>query len=199
MNVKLLADLWLAGFILYPGVPNTTHVTQETDISYGLFKSKFQENLDRLTRDRLRYGMGSSIHSSIVGLVLVFSGKDPVTGCRDYVDAFATAFSPQKNKEAWEKVGAAPLTMVCLKSDMVSHYREEDPKRQLYQSIDERNKQACAQLQNLGLDGQKLRLHLKVGKAPKRKTAGGVTARLLEERYKQLAKASWREILCNWW
>ena len=30
-NLKLLAKLRMLGFILYPCVPNTTHVTQETD------------------------------------------------------------------------------------------------------------------------------------------------------------------------
>ena len=49
LNVKLLAKLQTEGFYLYPCVPNTTHVSQETDISYGLFKSKFRANLEKLT------------------------------------------------------------------------------------------------------------------------------------------------------
>ncbi len=31
MNIRLLSKLQCLGFILYPGVPNTTHMTQETD------------------------------------------------------------------------------------------------------------------------------------------------------------------------
>ena len=31
LNVEMLADLRLQGLYLVPGVPNTTHVTQETD------------------------------------------------------------------------------------------------------------------------------------------------------------------------
>ncbi len=34
MNLNLLSKLRLLGFMLYPGVPNTTHVTQETDQNY---------------------------------------------------------------------------------------------------------------------------------------------------------------------
>jgi hypothetical protein len=38
MNINLLAELRASGFILFPGVPNTTAVTQETDQNYGPFK-----------------------------------------------------------------------------------------------------------------------------------------------------------------
>ena len=31
MNINLLAELQASGFILFPGVPNTTAITQETD------------------------------------------------------------------------------------------------------------------------------------------------------------------------
>jgi len=41
LNVNLLAKLCLLGFYLYPGVPNTTAVTQETDQNYGPFKGWF--------------------------------------------------------------------------------------------------------------------------------------------------------------
>ena len=39
--VKLLARICLIGFVLYPGVPNTTAVSQETDRNYGPFKTAF--------------------------------------------------------------------------------------------------------------------------------------------------------------
>ena len=60
-----------------------------------------------------------------------------------------------------------------------------DPKRELYESINEKNKLACAYLQHLGLDGQTLRLQLKESVFPR-----ALTVRHSEERYKQLAKAS---------
>ena len=47
MNLNLvLARLRHLGFILYPCVPNATHVTQETDQLYGPSKTQFLENLD---------------------------------------------------------------------------------------------------------------------------------------------------------
>ena len=51
MNKNLLAKLRMRGFILYPGLPNSTHVTQETDRNYSVFKSKFRENLQKITQD----------------------------------------------------------------------------------------------------------------------------------------------------
>jgi hypothetical protein len=41
MNIELLAELRASGFILFPGVPNTTAVSQETDQSYGPFKHQY--------------------------------------------------------------------------------------------------------------------------------------------------------------
>jgi hypothetical protein len=45
LNPILLAYLCFQGFILYPRVPNTTAVTQETDQSYGPFQSAVKTNL----------------------------------------------------------------------------------------------------------------------------------------------------------
>ena len=44
--MDLLAKLKMLGFILYPCVPNTTHVTQEMDQNYGPFKMQFSVNLE---------------------------------------------------------------------------------------------------------------------------------------------------------
>ncbi len=48
MNVDLLASLRLDVFQLFPGVPNTTAVTQETDRNYGPFKGVYARNLDKI-------------------------------------------------------------------------------------------------------------------------------------------------------
>ena len=42
LNDELLAYLHFHGYLLYPGVPNTTAVTQERDQSYGPFQSKLR-------------------------------------------------------------------------------------------------------------------------------------------------------------
>jgi hypothetical protein len=49
LNIQMLAELLCRGIYLFPGVQNTTHVTQETDQNYGLFKSKLCKNLEMLT------------------------------------------------------------------------------------------------------------------------------------------------------
>ncbi len=49
LNIQMLAELRCHGIYLFPGVQNTTHITQETDQYYGLFKSKLHKNLETLT------------------------------------------------------------------------------------------------------------------------------------------------------
>ena len=48
LNTELLARMKFLGFYLYPGVPNTTAVSQETDRNYGPFKTQFRKNLDEV-------------------------------------------------------------------------------------------------------------------------------------------------------
>lgn len=51
-NVQMLAALRDRGFYVYPGVPNTTAVSQQTDQNYGPFKSAFRNNLDAIAHHR---------------------------------------------------------------------------------------------------------------------------------------------------
>ena len=95
-------------------------ITQETDQSFGSFKSLFRDNLNKLTDNKLAAALGVSFALSEIGL-LVFGGEDSKTGTSNYQDAFAIAFSPAQNKAAWDAVGAAPLTCKCLQSDKVRH------------------------------------------------------------------------------
>eukprot|EP00804_Cyclotella_cryptica_P014587 CCRYP_020639-RA/>CCRYP_020639-RA protein AED:0.30 eAED:0.30 QI:0/0/0/1/0/0/3/0/271 len=53
MELGFLGEARTLGFIIYPGVPNTTAVTQETDQSYGTFKTQFVKNLKILSDARL--------------------------------------------------------------------------------------------------------------------------------------------------
>ena len=46
--MKLITYARNLGFLIYPGVPNTTSVTQETDRNYGPFKTAFRVELDKL-------------------------------------------------------------------------------------------------------------------------------------------------------
>lgn len=53
MNIDLLVDLRDQGFILFPDVPNTTAVSQETDQNYSPFKGAYARNLDRVMEARV--------------------------------------------------------------------------------------------------------------------------------------------------
>ncbi len=79
MNMKLLAKLRLLGFVLYPCVTNTTYVTQETDQTYGPFKTQFLSNLDLIVDARLEANKSLSLQPKFVGLPL-FGGIDPESG-----------------------------------------------------------------------------------------------------------------------
>jgi hypothetical protein len=50
----MLADCRAHGVYLFTGVQNTTHVTQETDQNYGLFKSDIHRNIHILTSDLVK-------------------------------------------------------------------------------------------------------------------------------------------------
>ena len=51
-NIKTIAYIRALGVYFMSGVPNTTHLSQETDQSYGLFKSIFRSNLEVLCQAR---------------------------------------------------------------------------------------------------------------------------------------------------
>ena len=109
MNVDLLADLRSHGFILFPGVPNTTAVTQETDQNYGSFKGVYARNLDLVVEERIEQKKSTSLPAWTVGLI-IFGGTDPETNLLVTESAFNQGFSRAACRHAWEKVGAAPLT-----------------------------------------------------------------------------------------
>ena len=64
----LLAQLRYMGFILFPGVPNTTAVTQETDKNYGPFKTQFRTNLAHIVEARIEKYNLAPLQPSIAGL-----------------------------------------------------------------------------------------------------------------------------------
>ena len=51
----------------------------------------------------------------------MFGGKDPETKNTGHSNAFEIAFRKEKCLEAWENVGAAPLTCSFLASHKVHH------------------------------------------------------------------------------
>ena len=116
----MLATLRLLGFYLFPGVPNTTSVSQETDRNYGLFKTQFRKNLDRIVQNRIYQNKSVSLQPWLVVLV-VFGGVDPETDYEiEKCDcAFSVGFSVEMCRKAWAAVGAAPLTNNCINDPKV--------------------------------------------------------------------------------
>ena len=187
-NKRLLARLRLLGFILYPGVPNTTAVTQETDRNYGPFKTQFRKNLDNVIQERIAKDKSTSLVPWMVGLI-VFGGIDPETGLEltEAESAFEVAFSIAACVRAWEKVGAAPLTRKCLEDKKVR--RElgdaEDDQNAIMAALEEANHTAVEFLNRRGYQGDKMKLI--VNRVPKKKP---VTAPHTVARQLLLSKAS---------
>ena len=101
------------GFNFYPGVPNTTAVTQEKDRNYGPFKTQLHINLYLVVREGLFKKVSLSMHPWISGL-MIFGGTDPEMVYFVETSAFEFGFSRLHCKNSWSKIGSAPLTMVCL-------------------------------------------------------------------------------------
>jgi hypothetical protein len=180
LNVEMLAELRLLGLYLIPGVPNTTHKTQETDQNYGIYKSSFRENLRNLSQRRFEAGLTLKVADLAL---LVFGGKCPSTGI-DLRDAFSAAFSIERNLWCWKKCGAVPLTRSLLYSGEIRSEVPvgaaaaaaavagaiEDPGVAQLRSLETFNRFYCDILTTFGCDGSQLRLN-----APTRTTHVAVT------------------------
>ena len=78
LQIELLAKLRYLGVYLYPCVPNTTAVTQETYRTYGRFKSQYRANLELIVDELVKQDKSVSVPQYKHGL-LVFEGVDPNT------------------------------------------------------------------------------------------------------------------------
>jgi hypothetical protein len=167
LNAKLLAYLRFHGFLLFPGVPNTTAVTQETDQSYGPFQSALRTNLQLLIDECIRKEKPTSLSPWIVGLV-VFGGCDPETELI-VRSAFQEGFNHAQNIRAWEKVGAVPLSRKCLESKKVrrSIGDGDDEQQALVYLIQEHNTLACTGLTLAGYNGDHMKLTAKPASSTK--------------------------------
>jgi len=93
-NIELLAELRDSGLILFPGVPIATAVHQETDQSYGPFKTAYAQSLQEVIdeHERVHQKKPSCIPPWMVGMV-VFGGCDSETGLVVERNAFEDGFS----------------------------------------------------------------------------------------------------------
>ena len=114
----MLAYMRALGVYCYPGVPNTTQLTQETDQNHGTFKSTFRQKLETLSQER--FDLDETLMIAYLPL-LVFGGKDDGITDAEKRYAFTEGFSIDAKLNFWKKCGAVPLTISCLLSDMVRH------------------------------------------------------------------------------
>jgi len=99
-------------------VPNTTHVTQVTDRNYGYFKSLYRKNLKNLVE--FCDSKELKVQQSDIPL-LVFGKRYGWDEDVVLEHAFDEAFSIDKSKDAWSKIGISPFTHKCLEDSKVSH------------------------------------------------------------------------------
>ena len=187
-NMCLMARLRNRGIYLYPCVPNTTAVTQETDQSYGPFKTAFRANLSKICDDRLTHNKPIQFAPYLCGL-FVFGGTDPETGLSDYRNAFEEAFSTERCVAVWEKVGAVPFTRACLQDPKVRREQgdvteEEDPMQLAMKEMQQANDNATNLLILRGYQGNLLQAKLK-----QHKERAALTVPLSNERQLALANA----------
>ena len=134
------------GVYCYPGVPNTTHVSQEIDQNCGVFKLVFRENLEIISQA----GFDKSKTLQIIDLpLLVFGSIDNSTNV-NIRDNFPSTFSVDTNISCWKKCGAVPLTRSSLLSNQVRHEvvvedsgtidLERDPQVVLLENLELQNK-----------------------------------------------------------
>ncbi len=184
LNAKLLAYLQFHGFLLFPGIPNRTMVTLETDQSYGPFQSALRTNLQLLIDECIRKEKPTSLLPWIVGLV-VFGSCNPETELI-MRSAFQEGFSNVQNIRAWEKVGAVLLSRKRLESKKVQcSIGDGDGEQQaLVYLIQEHNTLACTALTLAGYNGHFMQVKAKPATSTKE-----ITLPHTQERIELLSKA----------
>jgi hypothetical protein len=132
LDGHMLAAQCAHGAYLFPGVQNTTHVTQKTDQYYGLFKSDVIRNIHILTSDLVtdfnrRQALfdldrennrppPKTVSISRMHYCIILSGCEayPPRGISALAPELHYAFSKTKNLRAWDICGTVPLTQSAL-------------------------------------------------------------------------------------
>ena len=76
---------------MYPGVPNSTSVSQEADRTYGLMKTAFRKKLVEVIDQHILHNVSVSLAPWTAGLFL-FGGRDPLTEFQVERNAYQAAF-----------------------------------------------------------------------------------------------------------
>jgi hypothetical protein len=157
-NTDLMAYLRVRGFYFLPGLPNSTHVTQEMELLIGEVKSVFYNNLEKLTRGCLLRRCAVLSGAEIVRLLL-FGGSffhDETyehTIENEYLNAFEVAGNEEKMVGYFKKIGFAPFKRSYLENKRVRHDSANDPMAEEYDALEHRNAAACCILDIFGYNG----------------------------------------------
>jgi hypothetical protein len=158
-NTELMPYLRVRGFYFIPGLPNSTHVTQEMELLIGEMKSSFYENLEKLTRGRLMRGLSVPSGAEIVGLLLfggIFFHDEHCIDVEHFINAFQVAGCKEKMRSYFEKIGFVPFSRNYLKNKRVRHDSAEDPMAEEYDALEYQNSTACGFLHAFGYNGSLL-------------------------------------------
>ena len=184
LQIKLLAELRFLGVYLYPCVPNTTAVTQDTDRTYGKFKCQYRANLEMLVDELVKQDKPLSMPQHKHGL-LVFGGIDPETNL-EIPSAFELGFSREHCLDSWRNTAHPP----CPQDPQVRQSIDLDKEYALLvNSVQEANEYAIYSLTEAGYDGSQLQALVAVRPADTRST-DPITQRMSKERIELLARAN---------
>jgi hypothetical protein len=164
--MDLMAYLRVRGFYFIPGLPNSTHVSQEMELLIGELKSVFHRNLEQLTRGCVARQRAVPTGAEIVRLLL-FGGSflyDEPNGQAINEEYFKNAFQVAGDKDKvvsyFQKIGFAPFTRKYLENKHVHHDSANDPMAVEYDNLESFNATACTFLDAYGYDGSLLLAHV---------------------------------------
>ena len=163
-------------------------MTQETDRTYGKFKSQFRKNLELLVDECDNKEMSVKVPQYKLCL-LVFDGEDPDTKLV-LLSAYEFGFGREECLRSWRKIGTAPLTRSYLVDPKVSRAIGEGDSKYgvLLRSIQEANDYTVYVLIEGGYNGSALQALLKA--VPEAHDTTSITERHSRERIALLAKAN---------
>jgi hypothetical protein len=172
-NEDLVSQLRLMGIDLYPLLPNATHIMQLMDQLFSYFKHVFRKNVETVATYNIIQNHGKDVAVTRPMLArLVYGGpvnpddeNSPVL-----LNCIVECFTPDKIKEAWDKIGMIPWTSKLLSSPDVRHEITTrdgevdatlDPQALELENLEQRNHMACAILTSFGYKGSMLKLDVK--------------------------------------
>jgi hypothetical protein len=176
LDLDMIAYMRIRGFYIITSVPNTTAVSQECDLAFGVFKSLYRKNLQSLCNER--FVLGQPLSLTKMDFPILINGREASeqNGVRALPSPFKKCFTRERNLWAFRKAGACPLNRKALESSQVRRdipddedidteevtavhpdceveLIQENAMKNCQRNIEERNKWAVEELNSMGLNG----------------------------------------------